>query len=386
MRRERFRAALLGRLDPEKAAAWRFEPVKADALKASAGGTDFAGLFLGFSFFLIAAALLLVGLLFRLNLDRRGPEVGILLASGYRHAAVRRLLLTEGAILAGVGAAVGIGAALGYATLLVRWLGAVWPGGTLRSFLQPHADFGLSLGYRLRCVASLVSMLTILWARARLSKVSPPGCCSRGRQERRAPRSSGRGGVGRIAAVGVILAGAALLAAGPFVHDHEAKAGTFFGAGALLLTAALAALSGWMRSRRHATVEGGGWWAVERLGIRNAARNPLRSMLTAGLLASAAFLIVAVEAFRRTADASESGVKSPSGGFTLLAESELPVFQDLNSDESRAPRCARNSWPTTARTAERPGRSGAAGPTRSWDLKESRSSRSGSVPATTPVA
>src|SRR5262249_52471454 len=49
----------------------RFDAVRERLLEASRGGNDFGLLFLGFSFFLIAAALLLVGLLFRLNLDRR---------------------------------------------------------------------------------------------------------------------------------------------------------------------------------------------------------------------------------------------------------------------------------------------------------------------------
>src|SRR5262249_52430415 len=70
-----------------------FDDVKGHALRASSGGTDFAMLFLGFSFFLILSALLLVGLLFRLNLDRRAAQVGVLLASGWPRRAVRRLLL-----------------------------------------------------------------------------------------------------------------------------------------------------------------------------------------------------------------------------------------------------------------------------------------------------
>ena len=61
-----------------------FDPTCASGLlAASGGGTDFGMLFLAFSFFLIAAALLLVGLLFRLNLERRAREVGLLLAAGY---------------------------------------------------------------------------------------------------------------------------------------------------------------------------------------------------------------------------------------------------------------------------------------------------------------
>ena len=68
-------------------------------------------LFLAFSFFLIAAALMLVGLLFRLNLERRAREVGLLRAAGYPLATVRRLLLVEGLIVAAIGSAVGLVAA-----------------------------------------------------------------------------------------------------------------------------------------------------------------------------------------------------------------------------------------------------------------------------------
>ena len=90
-------------LDP-KGAGLVFQPVRDRLLTASKGGTDFGGLFLGFSFFLIAAALMLVGLLFRLTLDRRAKEVGLLLASGFAVRHVRRLLLTEGLAIAVIGA------------------------------------------------------------------------------------------------------------------------------------------------------------------------------------------------------------------------------------------------------------------------------------------
>ena len=131
-----------------------------------------------------------------------------------------------------------------------------------------------------------------------------------------------------------LVGGLALLAGSGRVQDHEMRAMTFFGSGSLLLTACLAALSGWMRSTRYSTVEGHGLWSVARLGIRNAARHPGRSLLTAGLLASAAFLLVAVEAFRRRVDAHEAVVQA-NGGFNLVAESDLPLFRDLNSKEGR---------------------------------------------------
>src|SRR5262249_14526788 len=101
---------LAGRLDPAEG-GFVFERVQEHALAASAGGTDFALLFLGFSFFLILSALLLVGLLFRLNLDRRASEVGVLFAAGLRRGTVRWLLLGEGCVLALLGGLLGTAAA-----------------------------------------------------------------------------------------------------------------------------------------------------------------------------------------------------------------------------------------------------------------------------------
>src|SRR5262249_25520049 len=76
-----FKESLRSNLKPEDG-GFVFDDVKARFDSASQGGQDFGGLFLGFSFFLIAAALLLVGLLTRLNLERRASEIGLLLATG----------------------------------------------------------------------------------------------------------------------------------------------------------------------------------------------------------------------------------------------------------------------------------------------------------------
>jgi ABC-type antimicrobial peptide transport system permease subunit len=329
--KKRFSEALLKRLDPEKG-GFVLLAVKDDALKASAGGTDFAQLFLGFSFFLIAAALLLVVLLFRLNLDRRASEVGLLLAAGWRRAAVRRLLLGEGAVLAAVGVAVGLLGALAYTALLVEFLAAFWPGGALRSFLRPHfenAGLSLTIGAAASFLAAVGSVAWALRGQARREPVA----LLRGQTEESALAPARPRWSWWVAAVALVLAPAALASAA-FVPGHEAQAGAFFSGGALLLTAALAALSGWLRGARHRPVETGAG-AVAKLGVRNAARNPGRSLLTAGLLASAAFLLVAVEAFRRHAG-GETGLTAPDGGYALLAESDLPVFDDLDGDKGRA--------------------------------------------------
>jgi hypothetical protein len=56
--------------------------------------------------------------------------------------------------------------------------------------------------------------------------------------------------------------------------------------------------------------------------------------LCVALIASAAFIIVSVDAFRRTGSAAADR-NSGSGGFPLLAESLLPIVHDVNTHEGR---------------------------------------------------
>ena len=327
-----FTGSLLEHLKPEDG-GFVFQNVKEDALTASNGGTDFGELFLMFSIFLIGAALLLVGLLVRLNLERRASEIGLLLATGFRRFHVGVLLLVEGAVVATLGTAAGCGLAVVYADLLVRYLEEFWPGGALHSFLQPHVSVqSLVIG----AFASLaISVATIAWCVLWFGRV-PPSMLLAGQTTMDRLGASEKGPRWSLALMGLSAIGAAiLLACSSMVSDAEMKAMTFFSSGSLLLTACLAAVWAWMHQTRRHTVLGRGWWNVTRLGIRNAARNPLRSLLTCGLLASAAFVVVAVEAFHQTPDAAEASRDSPSGGFALLAESDLPLFQDLNSKNGR---------------------------------------------------
>jgi hypothetical protein len=164
-----------------------FDAVRTRALESSAGFMDFGSLFLGFSFFLIAAALLLVGLLFRLNLDRRASQIGLLLALGHTQRTVRRLLLAEGAVLAAVGCLLGLAGAVGYAWLMLRLLRSWWPGGLDGSFLQLHLGEDCGRSFLIGFAATfLVSVLTIAWAVFALGRVAPRAASGRnGRGQRR---------------------------------------------------------------------------------------------------------------------------------------------------------------------------------------------------------
>jgi hypothetical protein len=101
------------------------------------------------------------------------------------------------------------------------------------------------------------------------------------------------------------------------------------------LAAGLAYLSAWVDSDRTAAVRGSGLAGAARLGTRNAARHRSRSVLSTGLVASATFLIVAIAAGHRNPAVETPDKDSGNGGFTLVAESTVPVLYDLNTPEGR---------------------------------------------------
>jgi ABC-type lipoprotein release transport system permease subunit len=70
-------------------------PVRRLGFTAASGTTPFGMLFLGFSFFLIAAALMLIALLFQLGVAERARELGTLEAVGVGRRRITRLLSRE---------------------------------------------------------------------------------------------------------------------------------------------------------------------------------------------------------------------------------------------------------------------------------------------------
>jgi hypothetical protein len=128
------------------------------------------------------------------------------------------------------------------------------------------------------------------------------------------------------------IAGIALLVLGALRLIPQAAG--FFGGGVVLLIAAITFISRWLKRPTKSHIRGAGWWTIARLGFRNATYRPGRTVLCITLIASAAFIIVAVDSFRRSG-VSAADRKSGTGGYPLLAESLLPVVHDPNTSAGR---------------------------------------------------
>lgn len=295
---------------------FEFQAVKRRGLQASSGTTPFDGLFLGLSMFIIAAALMLVSLLFRLGVEQRLSELGVLLASGFRQRRVGRVFLTEGVLVAGIGGALGILLGVGYAWLMLVGLTTVWVEAIATPFLEFHwTPRSLLLGFASGVLASSATIFFAVRSAAR----QPINQLLAGRTSSSLSRK-GRPGMWRFAA-GLLLLAAIGLAAYGVGLSGEAQAGCFVGSGAAVLTSLM--LLTWTQLRFSG--EPNTRISLGSLAIRNTGRNPSRSTTTIGLMAVATFLIVSMSAFRL--DPSLEG----AGGFQLSATSSQPIFADLNT-------------------------------------------------------
>lgn len=311
-----------------------FQPVKRQGLAAARGTTDFNQLFLGFSFFIIAAAIMLVALLFRLGIERRASEIGTLIAAGFSLGRVRLLLLAEGLAVAAVGGAIGLALGAAYAWLMLAGLRSPdwWLAAVSTPFLQLHLTLrSLAIGY---VSGVVVSSLAISWALWRMSKTPVRRLLANEAAEggrlppRRTRLSRVTGWTALAAAVGLAYFARRL--------SGEAQAGAFFGSGALVLTALLSLCWARLRAGETGALMVRGTRGVGRLALRNGARNPGRSTLTIGLVGSAIFLIVAVSAFRLEVPDTTGRHDTGSGGFALYAQSDQPLYYNLNTSDGRA--------------------------------------------------
>jgi putative ABC transport system permease protein len=350
-----FRSELLRQFDPASIGL-QFTDIRSGQLQTASGTTDFAQLFVGFSFFIIVAAVLLTALLFRLNIEQRARQIGLLGALGFTPRHVLRLHLAEGAAMSLAGGIIGLAGGVGYCSLIMAalrtwWLPAIGTTSVSLHVTPASLAIGLAAGVA-------IAMLAVLFAVLGVSRISPAGLlagnmlpavrdvvareaipcvpASRDSGSRLNGRSARTKGSARrpnnrllpavsilavLAAAGVLVAGAA---------GEIANQVAFMFAGGMLLVAAILTLAWrWRAAPVRPPAALAGPAALLRLAFRNAARHPGRSVLAVSLLAFASFVLVIVASMR------QSGKGDSGGGFALMLTSNVPLTGDLNTPAGR---------------------------------------------------
>ena len=145
-------------------------PVRQQGLEASRGATDFGEYFLYFSFFLVISALLLAALFFKLGIEQRLREIGLLQAMGFPPSRIRALFLAEGMILASIGSVIGLVGAVGYGRLMMLGLRTWWVDAVGTTMLSLHVSpLLLLLG---AAGGTFAALLCVVWTLRGLGKES----------------------------------------------------------------------------------------------------------------------------------------------------------------------------------------------------------------------
>jgi ABC-type antimicrobial peptide transport system permease subunit len=322
---ESIRDLLMSKIDETpQASNFEYIPLKSNALAASSGSTPFDVLFLALSMFVIGSGLILVSLLFRLALQSRASEVGVLNAVGCPNKQISGIWIREMFLVCVLGAVLGVLIGIGYAAIMIWGLKTWWLGAISKPIIDLHVGpvsiiVGIVSGI-------LICIGTIVWSLRSLRKQSVRGMLNGQMQE-----SSGSASDKPMSWLGVVMIGLLVLAIGLSVLasglNGDAQAGSFMGSGFCVLAALLMFVYSRLKTDSD---KANGTADLQQLAVMSLKRNPLRSTLTIGLVAVASFLIAAVSSFRLTP--TEQG----TAGYDYVAQSSQPIFADLNTEEGQA--------------------------------------------------
>jgi putative ABC transport system permease protein len=240
-------------------------------------------------------------------------------------------LLLEGATIAIAGGLIGIAGGILYARGILFGLTTLWRAAVAESPLKFHVTFETLAGGG---IAGIAISAAVIWLALRSQTKRPAReLLERGDEMEReittakAPRRwagpvAAASGLGALALVGAALA-----------KKDNADVEAFFGGGALLLISGIAAAACWLRALGDQAASRP--LTLTSLGIRGCARRRTRSLAIIALLASGAFLIIAVQANKL--DARQDGLRrgSGTGGFAFIGESSLPIVQNLDTKAGR---------------------------------------------------
>lgn len=296
-------------------------PVKRQGLSGSQGSTPFDVLFLLFSMFVMISALLLLVLFVRLGLQQRGRELGLWLAIGFNSSRVGHLWWAESLLASLGGVVVGTVVGVAYAGVIIWLLRTAWVGAVSSPFLHLHWTWSsLLLGAAIGLlVCAVVVRLSIRHAASVPARTLLSGRWEQdGRPGSEVPCWSRPFVSGVLFVLAIVSSVTGLFVAG------DAQAMAFMFGGMLSLLGVLS----WiyhrlLRPREELRFD----WA--QLGRLNMSRQPQRSLLIVGLVGIAAFLILAVSAFRL--GPTERG----TAGFSFVARTDTGIMQDLNSEDVR---------------------------------------------------
>ena len=304
---------------------FQIESVRKDGYVAARNGVDFSQLFGGLSFFLLAAGILLIVLLFLLNLESRKEQLATLSAMGIKSRIIRRSVISEGMIIAIAGSLAGLALAVLYNKLVFLAMNGVWKDiirtDMMLIDIQPKTLF---VGF----LVSLMVSWTVLFFPLNRFLMKHINLRRKLLKKRRILSKP------VVLLVIFILSGTSgiLLILFQFVLGDVVNPAIFFTAGTLFLISSVFYTA--FRLGRL-VLKSSGDLNLQALSRKNAIRNMTRSMTIIILFAIGTFLVISTGSNRKDLFRGAEDPSSGTGGYLYYSESTVPVLHDLNNNAVR---------------------------------------------------
>ncbi len=307
----------------------RVQDVYTEGKLAAINSTDFGGLFLSLSFFIIVAALLLTALLFSLHAQKRIAETAVMAALGFRKNQIIRILFLETVMVVVAGSIAGVIGGIFYNKFILLGLNTLWNDAVRTSMLQMQLlPRTLIMGFTTGLITALMTLFFVLRHNLRkplsnlVKGADIPSPAINHRQQK----------ISLTIAILLFIAVAGTIMFS-FRSSQADLSESFLSAGGLILTGSIVFLYFLLLRATSKTSDSlPGFFTMI---IRNVSMKKRRTLSAVALLAIGTFSVIITGANRKTYYGTENNPQSGTGGFLSWAESTVPVQYDLNSPEGK---------------------------------------------------
>jgi len=299
--------------------------VKTDGLAAASGGTDFGGLFIGLSFFVLFAAVLLAFLLFKLYLGFRKTEIGTLTALGFSFPAIRKLFVAEALVFVLAGILLGIPFSIFYNHLILQAINTIWVDIVRTSIVNIHIrPVSLLMGSLIIAAMSITAIWFILNRFLKSEAITLQRKTTS--EKHKTSKWSLRLGLS------LILLSLAILFSMGF-QSGEINPEMFFISGFGLLPGLILIFDFWMR--RLAVQEKTMDFSLRSFLLKRIAGERRRNVMIVSFLSVGVFMVVSTGLNRKDLTSKAELASSGTGGYDYFVETTMSVLFDASSKQGR---------------------------------------------------
>ena len=324
LKKAEFESQLLAGLLPSQL-GFEVKDVKTDGLAAASGGTDFGGLFIGLSFFVLFAAVLLAFLLFKLYLGFRKTEIGTLSALGFSFPTIRKLFVAEASIFVLVGILLGIPFSIFYNRLILQAINTIWVDIVRTSIVNIHIrPVSLILGSLIIAVLSITSIWFILNRFLKNEAIA---------LQRKSVSEKVKSGKWSLVIGLFLISFSFFLLFGMGFRSGEINPEMFFISGFGLLPGLILIFDFWMH--RLALQEKAMHFSLRTMLLKRIAGERRRNVMIVSFLSVGVFMVVSTGLNRKDLTAHADLPSSGTGGYDYFVETTMPILFDANSKQGR---------------------------------------------------